>query len=353
MMVCSNTEPVSSFYSTNLQSKMDSYDRLGQRICRALGAPLINIEIHADQLNEFIGIACEMFTKFAGYTQEFLVFDSELYEPGKGLRLDVLFSLTKDFNFRAKFKNVSKSIKDLYTVGQMVIGQPDHPYLYQVFTPGSSEIELLNSYDYLIGDYRQVIDVLDFEEGSSDGINTLFTIEQSLAQQTYFSYSLGNYGFDLVSWYVLKNWLDTREKVLALRRDVRFDPRTQYMQLFPEPRNTRFYGIVTCYVERPLTDIIKEPWVYQYALALTKIAIGTIRGKYQGTQLFGGGTINAAILEDGKTEKAELEKKLYEGASTALGDGAPVDFFVGALAGLLSISHLLSYFGTAATSIFC
>jgi len=329
MMSCSNVEPVSAFYSTNLQSKIESYDRLGARICRALGAPLINIEIHADQLNEFISIACEMYTKFAGYTQEYLVFDSKLYEPGSGLRLDVLFSLTKDFNFRAKFENVSNDIKALYNVGRMVIGDPKNPYLYQVFDQDKpKELELLNSYDYLIDSYRKVTDVLDFEEGSSDGINTLFTIEQSLAQQTYFSYSLGNYGFDLISWYTLKNWLDTREKVLALRRDVRFDPRTQYMQMFPEPRNTHFYGIVTCYVERPLTDIIKEQWVYQYALALTKIAIGTVRGKYQGTQLFGGGIINAAILEDGKAERTELERKLYESAP-GFGDAAPPEFFVG------------------------
>jgi len=329
MMSCSNVEPVSAFYSTNLQSKIESYDRLGARICRTLGAPLINIEIHADQLNEFISIACEMFTKFAGYTQEYLVFDSRLYEAGKGLRMDVLFSLTKDFNFRAKFQNVSNDIKALYNVGRMVVGDPANPYLYQVFDQNKpNELELLNSYDYLIDSYRKVTDVLDFEEGSSDGINTLFTIEQSLAQQTYFSYSLGNYGFDLISWYTLKNWLDTREKVLALRRDVRFDPRTQYMQMFPEPRNTHFYGIVTCYVERPLTDIIKEQWVYQYALALTKIAIGTVRGKYQGTQLFGGGIINAAILEDGKTERTELERKLYESAP-GFGDAAPPEFFVG------------------------
>ena len=328
-MVCSDVEPVSAFYSTNLQSKIDGYDRLGQRICRALGAPLVNIEVHADQLNEFIGIACEMFTKFAGYTQEYLVFDSDLYEEGKGLRLDVLFSLTKDFNFRAKFKNVSNGIKDLYSVGKMVIGDPTSPYLYQVFDQNNpNEIELLNSYDYLIGDYRRVTDVIDFEEGSSSGVNTLFTIEQSLAQQTYFSYSLGNYGFDLISWYTLKNWLDTREKVLALRRDIRFDPRTQYMQMFPEPRTTHFYGIVTCYVERPLVDVIKEPWVYQYALALTKIAIGNIRGKYQNTSMFGGGTINAAILTDGINEREALEKKLYESAP-GFGDAAPPEFFVG------------------------
>ena len=328
-MNCSTVEPVSAFYSTNLQSKIQSYERLGERICRALGAPLINLEIHADQLNEFISIACEMFTKYAGYTQEYLVFDSSLYERGKGLRLDVLFSLTRDFNFRAKFQNVSNDIKSLYNIGRMVIGEANNPYLFQVIDQNKpNELELLNSYDYLIDDYRRVIDVIDFEEGSTTGINTLFTIEQTLAQQTYFSYAMGNYGFDLISWYVLKQWLDTREKVLALRRDVRFDARSQYVQLFPEPKDTRFWGILTCYVERSLTDIIKEQWVYQYALALTKIAIGTIRGKYQNTQLFGGGTINAAILEDGKAEKIELEKKLYESAP-GLGDAAPPDFFVG------------------------
>ena len=328
MMNCNSVEPVSAFYSTNLNNKIQSYDRLGQRICRTLGAPLVNIEIHADQLNEFIGIACEMFTKFAGYTQEYLIFDSNLYTPGEGLRLDVLFSLTKDFNFRGNFQNTG-DIRSLYTVGKMVIGDAQDPYLFQVFDESKpNEMNLLNSYDYLIGDYRKVIDVVDFEEGSSDGINTLFTIEQTLAQQTYFSYSLGNYGFDLISWYTLKNWLDTREKVLALRRDVKFDPRTQYFHMYPEPKNTRFYGVVTCYVERPLVDIIQEPWVYQYALALTKIAIGNIRGKYQNTQLFGGGTINAAIMEDGKAEKAALEQKLYERAP-GLGDAAPPEFFVG------------------------
>jgi hypothetical protein len=151
-----------------------------------------------------------------------------------------------------------------------------------------------------------------------------------MAQQTYFSYAMGNYGFDLISWNILKNWLDTREKVLALKQDVRFDPRTQYMQLIPEPKTTsKYFGIVSCYVERPLVDVLKEQWVYQYALALTKIAIGQVRGKYTGTQLFGGGQINAGnIMDQGIAEKDNLEKKLYEGAP-GLGDAAPPQFFVG------------------------
>jgi hypothetical protein len=192
-------------------------------------------------------------------------------------------------------------------------------------------LNLLNSYDYLMDNYRKVISVTDFEEGSSSGVNTLFTIEQTLAQQTYFSYSMGNYGFDLVSWYVLKNWLETREKVLALRRDIQFDERTQYMRITPQPKMgaspSRFYGAISCYVERPLSDIIKEPWVYQYGLALTKIALGNIRGKYTGTALFGGGSINYSnLLEQGLKEKETLENKLYQGASSGFGDSEPILF---------------------------
>ena len=233
-----------------------------------------------------------------------------------------------------KFKNVPDDVRAAYTIGSMIIGDPSAPYIYQVGDDADTEtLELLNSYDYLVKDYRKVISVIDFEEGSTTGVNTLFTIEQSMAQQTYFSYSMGNYGFDLVSWYVLKNWLDTREKVLALRREVSFNDRTQYMRMMPSPAlhsSTQFYGVVACFVERPLQDIIKEPWVYQYALALSKIVVGNNRGKYSNMQFFGGGTINFNdLLSQGLEEKKTLEERLYQGASPGFGDAEPVDFFVG------------------------
>lgn len=334
MMDCTTSLPTSAFYSTNLGTIVDTYTRMGQRISRSLGAPMVSIEIHQDQLNENIAIACEMFTKFAGYTREFLVFNSDLYEKDKGIRLDALFSISKSFNARLTMKGVPDDIRAAYTIAKMIIGDPNKPYVYQVSDPNDPEtLQLLNSYDYLVRDYRKVIAVLDFEEGSSTGVNTLFTIEQTLAQQTYFSYSMGNYGFDLISWYVLKNWLDTREKVLALRRSVMFDERTQYMRMVPQPKqasSSQFYGVVACYVERPLQDIIKEPWVYQYALALSKIVVGNNRGKYQGVALFGGGSINYNdILSQGLEEKKTLEERLYTGATPGLGDAEPVDFFVG------------------------
>ena len=186
-----------------------------------------------------------------------------------------------------------------------------------------------NMFDYDVMDYRKVISITDFEEGSTSGINTLFTIEQTLAQQTYFSYAMGNYGFDLISWWTVKNWLETREKVLAIRRSYEFDERTQYLRMYPEPTGAvRFYGALACYIERPLRDLIKEPWVYRYALALSKITVGTVRGKYGSTTAFGGQIFAQELLQQGITERDALEQQLYT-TSAGFGDADPVTFFIG------------------------
>lgn len=194
---------------------------------------------------------------------------------------------------------------------------------------GQETVIYNNMFDYDIMDYRKVIAVTDFEEGSTTGINTLFTIEQTLAQQTYFSYAMGNYGFDLISWYTVKNWLETREKVLATKRSYEFNERTQYLRIYPEPNDSvRFYGVLNCYIEKPIRDLIKEIWVYQYALALTKIMVGHTRSKFSQVNLFGGQVFTTEIMSQGIEEKNKLEEQLYTNAA-ALGDSDPCIFFVG------------------------
>ena len=359
-MDCSAVTPISAFQSTNLTSKIQSFGRLGDRITRSLGAPMINIEIHQDQLFEFISIACEMFTKYAGYTEEYLVFNSDLYKDGVGIKLDDLFSITPYFNrinvptttvyaatstIPSSFFSTSTTLSSVYSTGifqNQILTTTAYlsvinfnSTVANLFTPSSnSQLQTVNSFDYDTMDYRKVIDIYNFEEGSSDGVNTLFTIEQTLAQQTYFSYAMGNYGFDLISWYTLKNWLEVRDKMLATRRSYTFDERTQTLVFYPPPRTpgsgSHFWGTVACYVERPLRDVIKEQWVFQYALALTKIGVGSVRGKYNNTALFGGGTINYNdLLSQGLEEKKELEGKLFSGASPGFGDAAPPMFFIG------------------------
>ena len=375
--------PLSAFLSTNLNNKIDTYGRLGDRIKRALGYPVVSVEIHPDQLNENIQIAAEYYTKFAGYTREYLIFDSNLYEPNKGIRLDLLYTLANG-NLDSTARKVAGTnalgpsaefygtTSDITYVAQDDVDSSifsSSSSLSAPFNDGISEGELFdhtlvdtlttfdtslsgnflaserktltqqgvagtdttyqNVFDYDIMDYRKVVSVTDFEEGSNTGINTLFTLEQTLAQQTYFSYAMGNYGFDLVSWYTMKEWIDTREKVLALRKDISFDERTQYMKLYPQPQSEVYYGILTAYLERPLRDVVKEQWVYEYALALSMITVGHIRGKFGQVSLLGGGILNYDLLQEGQGRKKELEEELLTGATSGFGTNDPTGFIIG------------------------
>jgi len=428
-MAIEQVKALSNFYGTSLNSRISGYDRLTDRITWSLGYPLVNVEIHKNQLYEFISIACEMFTKYAGYTEEYLIFDSKIYEQGKGIRLDKLFTHTPDLcatytsvALNMNIKNpktltttvtAGEGYQDIYTfdlsdgvldptefslrvidtdsnnedVRKMLVtanhdadaGTTDgswdewsHIYtgtgslgdfnlslsgsneeIVQIqFQPDAGQVATtakvvvfatdqlttstvtslsslaFGAYDALVNDYRKVIEVFSWEEGSTSGVNTLFTIEQTLAQQTYFSYAMGQYGFDLVSWYTVKEWLDLREKLLSQKRSFVFNPLTQYLRMYPEPASERFYGIFGCYLEKRIEDILHEPWVLQYATALTKIAVGRVRSKYSNTNLFGGGSLETEILSEGKEEKDKLEAELLEG-TPGFGDAGPPMFFIG------------------------
>lgn len=382
-MPAETVKPLSAFFSTNLNNKIESVTDLTDRIQYSLGYPMVQIEVATNQIREFVSIASEMFTKFAGFTSEYLAFDSRKYTSGQGMKLSELINLTAEMRSTTrggKNASVSATIDTaLSAVNTITIVASGLEYkspviksitgsatftaiakvtdtirnhvggeIYSVtisnsgagsYGPSVSTLDVNNfiisdlsavsgGFDHDLEDYRKIVDVVSFDEGSTTGVNTLFTIEQTLAQQTYFSYSMGNYGFDLISWQVLKSWLETREKMLAIQRTFKFDPRTQLLMITPEPKNTNFYGVVTCYMERKFSDVIKEPWVYQYALALTKIAVGHVRGKFSGTQLFGGGSPNANdMMSQGIAEKEKLETKLYEGTA-GFGDAPPPMFFV-------------------------
>lgn len=282
--------------STTFNSKVKTYNYLAQRVRRTLGEPLIQIEISSEQIYEFIDIAIEYFTKFAGETEEYLIFRSDLYIPKIGLPIGSLINIS--------------------------------PEMAGSINPTNTSLSALSAgYDYDLGDYRKVIDVFSFNEGNNSGINTLFTIENTIAQQAYFGHLLGNVGFDLVTFHVLKDWLETREKVLGLMPYLRFDPDTQMLKIIPEPNsNNVYFGLVGCKMQKPLKFLISQLWVYRYTLALTKIAVGHIRNKFQGTNLFGGQTVNGAdLLRQGEKEKDELEKEI----TTDLIDRSPTSFFLG------------------------
>jgi hypothetical protein len=275
---------------TTYNPSVTTYEELSNRLQRQLGAPLINLEISDEQVYDNITDSIEYFTKWAGYTEEYLVFDSKLYVKGVGIKVDDLINKTSEMR-------------------------------------SSRTPTLSTGFDYDLASWRRVTDCFEFSKGEDTGINTLFTMEQAMAQQIYSSYMVGNFGFDLVTWEVLKGFIDTRNKVLAMQPQFRFDPRTQVLRIIPEPQENHTYlGILGCYIERPIKDLISERWVQKYALALTKISIARVREKFSGTNLFGGGQVNSqTLLAEGIKEKEVLEQELMNSYQ----DNAPPTFFIG------------------------
>ena len=120
MALACNIKPLSAFLSTNLNNKIKTYDNLGDRIKRSLGYPLISLEIHTDQLRQNIQLAVEYYTKYAGYTREFLIFDSNMYEQNRGIRLDFLYTLADLSRLKKQWNTAIDYYIQIYKVNSAI-----------------------------------------------------------------------------------------------------------------------------------------------------------------------------------------------------------------------------------------
>lgn len=185
------------------------------------------------------------------------------------------------------------------------------------------------TYDYDLCDYRRVKSVISFNEMRNMSPIALFGGDISLVEQSYFAWEFNNRGFSLLERHCLGEWMDARNKIYALERRWSFDPYTQYLTIIPQPRpQYPMTAVIEAYVERPLRDIIKDPWVFKYALAHVKTIIGNIRGRWGDVQLAGGGVISGnRMTQEGNDEIKTLEQMLIE--KGGYGSVQPAVFFVG------------------------
>lgn len=414
--VCKVT-PIEAYMSTNLNSQISSYDKLATRMLNLLGYPSVAVtDLHRDQIYQAIAMAVEMFTRYGGYTLEYLIFDSRLYETNKGIRLDHLYTIASCGATHSKGGNqqwiergadqLLKAADDVYVTRKPIsksdyyisesqykmlidkckkadkgllcylrdisIRYPDgieelsvisgilYEYLIEkrghnkddfkkskdkIVTEGGEELTIYmqdeklgrvrdplyyeNTYDYDLMDYRKVREVCRFVEGSNRGVYSLFAQEMGLSEQAYYSWEFNNKGFGLTERYCLDEWISARNKILALEKSWSFNPDTQYFTITPQPKPMSPYvAVIEAYVEKPLKNIITDPWVFEYAFAIVKSTIGNIRGKWGDVQLLGGGVISGnKLAQEGQQEMKELKQMLIEKCGYG-GVQRPV-FFIG------------------------
>jgi len=278
--------------STTLNSVVHTYTDLASRIKMQFGWPSVDVELCDSVIYDNINQALEWYSRYAGYTEEYLIFDSAEYVPGMGINMKDVFS-----------------------------------QLGRAYNTETSEVSG-RVYDYDLEDERRVISIHGFDPVEYSGTDYLFTLDYMFAQQTAFSHMMGNFGFDLITWHVLKDWLELRKKLFATDPQVLFDKRTQMMRLIPEPTKAgnRYVGVIGAWVERPISDMIAERWVYQYTLALSSIQLGNIRGKFGQVNLLGGGSVQwNDILSQGIKMKDQLEQELMD----KFGESQPLGIFIG------------------------
>ena len=414
--ICKIT-PLEAYMSTNLNNKLKSYEDLTTRILNILGYPATSVtDVHIDQIHEAISMAVEMFTRYAGYTQEIMVFDSRLYKHDVGIHLGNLYTVASLEETHNNWGNqvwvnkgpehMQKEPDDVYVTRKFIpkasyfISHEEFDILEQnckdadrdllcylkdvserypdgieelsiisgtlykflinrrgfkpenfkkskdkVVTEGGEKVTIYAEdeefgkvrdplfynrvYDYDLMDYRKVKSVTNFKEMTTMSPMALFAGEMGMSEQAYFAWEFNNKGFSLLERHCLGEWLDMREKILALDRKWTFDPYTQYLKLYPQPRpNSHSAAVIEAYVERPLRHIIKDPWVYKYTLAQVKVMIGNIRGKWGDVQLLGGGVISGnRFTQEGNEEIRTLEQMLIE--KRGFGSAAPPVFLIG------------------------
>ena len=80
----------------------------------------------------------------------------------------------------------------------------------------------------------------------------------------------------------------------------------------PEPHtNGRDrYMLLTVNAELPIEQYYGNDTVLHLALAEAKMLVGTVRKKFQGTTLLGGGTLDTDIYNEGKEEKDKILEEL-------------------------------------------
>jgi len=134
-----------------------------------------------------------------------------------------------------------------------------------------------------------------------------------LAQMSGYAASsvLSMKNFDLVSFYMLNQWLRTIKLLTPSPYQFTYNNNTKILTVMPAPdADKRMF--LQIYTEEDEENILNEIFIKKYSIALSKISLGEVRSKYNSIQGFGGSiTLNGdALKNEGLTEKDLLEEDL-------------------------------------------
>lgn len=233
-------------------------------ILKMLGAPLITVELADEHLEIAINNATEEFTKYCSQERDSIALNIETY--------------TQDVGF-----TLQNNVTGVYVLDDLNIGMK--------------------------GD-----------------VNMLFSIPNSMLNAGMLVLPTPNSGYGWINWELFQQNLNLIKRMMGGGFQYEYNPRTKALKLIPDPIREEMTGWIVVGVNtiRPDTMQYGESWVRRYALAECKVILGTVRGKYSGVQLLGGGNLNPEIL---RSEGVSEKEKLMDELQTK--EGGVYNFWVG------------------------
>ena len=240
---------------TWLNPSITSIEQLKDWILIKLGYPLQSVELSPEQLDVCIHDGISLYSKYAYVPERYLILNLNKYEPGKGIDLH-------------EFKVMS--VKSIAL-------QRDHMFgMYG---------------DSFFGPYA------------------------FLGQGQSFPFFNGGSGNWVGSWTTFHNaneFFQLSKEMCGNNPDFFYDKLTQRIVLMPEPRGSTLgqFILLTCQCEPPIEDYYGNEYCRRLILAEAKILLGTIRKKFSGVNLPGGGQIDTSIGDEGREEKSQALEDL-------------------------------------------
>jgi hypothetical protein len=243
--------------SDYLNFSIRNRDELIAWIERQLGYPLVEVELTEDMFNDSINDAVEEYTRYVQQEREYIHFNLEDYGDCEGYTLP-------------------SNVASVFALEG------------QATSEGSTTM--------------------------TGAENTLF----SLPNQLFGSAGLfgGANGFGragtFITYEAAQQFIDLTKRMTASEFRFEYNQRTKKLTLYPDPHAYDLKGHVALGVNiiRPEDQQMGESWVKRYALALSKIKLGTIRAKFSGVQLLGGGNLDTSVREEGIKERDDLLEDL-------------------------------------------
>lgn len=240
---------MSDFLNYSIQTRQEFKDW----ILRQLGYPLVTIELTDDHLEDCINEAVETFTKYCSQEAEYLAMDLSGYISPSGFILP---------------SNVVS--------------------IFQINDEGATTF--------------------------GNDVNRLFSIPNVMMNTGMLAVPTPGENWNWINYDMSMHYLDLTRRMMGGGFQFEYNPRNKYLRLYPDPIKEGITGWIVfgCNVIRPETSQYGERWVKRYALALAKIILGTVRGKFDSVQLVGGGMLSKEIKQEGITERDDLIVKLRE-----------------------------------------